>query len=143
MFKALRTPRRIILSGTPIQNDLSEFHAMVCFLWRDFWHRIRDNVISRLTSVTPVSLVAIALYSYSTVELAVPNPDDYPTFRRVYEVPILKSRAPDRTGKELEIGEARSTQVCLLQCTRRPVLRIPISCQLLRRALCYGVRQQF
>lgn len=31
MFKALRTPRRIILSGTPIQNDLGEFHAMVEF----------------------------------------------------------------------------------------------------------------
>ena len=31
MFEALRTPRRIILSGTPIQNELSEFHAMVCF----------------------------------------------------------------------------------------------------------------
>lgn len=29
MFEALRTPRRIILSGTPIQNDLGEFHAMV------------------------------------------------------------------------------------------------------------------
>lgn len=29
MFKALRTRRRIILSGTPIQNDLGEFHAMV------------------------------------------------------------------------------------------------------------------
>lgn len=29
MFKALRTPRRIILSGTPVQNDLGEFHAMV------------------------------------------------------------------------------------------------------------------
>ena len=28
MFEALRTPRRIILSGTPIQNELSEFHAM-------------------------------------------------------------------------------------------------------------------
>ncbi|KIK99085.1 hypothetical protein PAXRUDRAFT_823120 [Paxillus rubicundulus Ve08.2h10] len=74
MFKALRTPRRIILSGTPIQNDLSEFHAMADFC----------------------------------------NPgllDDYNTFRRVYEAPILKSRAPDRTAKELEIGEARSAQL--------------------------------
>ncbi|KAF9245007.1 P-loop containing nucleoside triphosphate hydrolase protein [Melanogaster broomeanus] len=66
MFKALRTPRRIILSGTPIQNDLSEFHAMA---------------------------------------------NDYNTFRRVYEAPILKSRAPDRTEKEFEIGEARSAQL--------------------------------
>ncbi|KAI6044689.1 P-loop containing nucleoside triphosphate hydrolase protein [Pisolithus marmoratus] len=74
MFKALRTPRRIILSGTPIQNDLSEFHAMADFC----------------------------------------NPgllDDYPTFRRVYEVPILKSRAPDCTAKELELGEARAAQL--------------------------------
>ncbi|KAG6330522.1 hypothetical protein ID866_8566 [Astraeus odoratus] len=64
----------IILSGTPIQNDLSEFHAMANFC----------------------------------------NPgllDDYSTFRRVYEVPILKSRAPDCTPKELELGEARSVQL--------------------------------
>ncbi|OAX36093.1 hypothetical protein K503DRAFT_721959 [Rhizopogon vinicolor AM-OR11-026] len=74
MFKSLRTPRRIILSGTPIQNDLSEFHAMADFC----------------------------------------NPgllDDHATFRRVYEVPILKSRAPDRTEKELELGEARAAQL--------------------------------
>ena len=31
MFEALRCRRRIILSGTPIQNDLSEFHAMADF----------------------------------------------------------------------------------------------------------------
>lgn len=29
MFAALKSERRVILSGTPIQNDLSEFHAMV------------------------------------------------------------------------------------------------------------------
>ncbi|KAG5636357.1 hypothetical protein H0H81_008305 [Sphagnurus paluster] len=54
MFKSLKTPRRIILSGTPIQNDLGEFHAMV---------------------------------------------------------PILKSRAPDASSKDMEIGEARTAQV--------------------------------
>lgn len=31
-IKALNTPRRIILSGTPIQNDLSEFFMMVDFV---------------------------------------------------------------------------------------------------------------
>ncbi|TFY64805.1 hypothetical protein EVJ58_g2377 [Rhodofomes roseus] len=74
MFEALRTPRRIILSGTPIQNDLGEFHAMADFC----------------------------------------NPgllDDYNTFRRVYETPILKSRAPGCSAKETELGEARSAQL--------------------------------
>ena len=37
--------------------------------------------------------------------------DDYSTFRRAYEVPIIKSRAPDCTVGELELGEARSAQV--------------------------------
>ncbi|KAF8920583.1 SNF2 family N-terminal domain-containing protein [Mucidula mucida] len=74
MFSALRTPRRILLSGTPIQNDLSEFHAMADFC----------------------------------------NPgllDDYSVFKRVYETPILKSRAPDCTRKEKEMGESRSAQL--------------------------------
>ncbi|KAI0771634.1 SNF2 family N-terminal domain-containing protein [Trametes elegans] len=74
MFEALRTPRRIILSGTPIQNELSEFHAMADFC----------------------------------------NPgllDDYTTFKRVYETPILKSRAPGCSAKEAELGEARSAQL--------------------------------
>ncbi|KAI0677546.1 SNF2 family N-terminal domain-containing protein [Trametes maxima] len=74
MFEALRTPRRIILSGTPIQNELSEFHAMADFC----------------------------------------NPgllDDYSTFKRVYETPILKSRAPGCSAKESELGEARSAQL--------------------------------
>ncbi|KAH7108135.1 P-loop containing nucleoside triphosphate hydrolase protein [Auriculariales sp. MPI-PUGE-AT-0066] len=74
MFEALRTKRRVILSGTPIQNDLGEFHAMADFC----------------------------------------NPgllDDYNTFRKIYEAPILKSRAPGCSKKDLEEGEARSARL--------------------------------
>ncbi|KAF9484481.1 hypothetical protein BDN70DRAFT_872506 [Pholiota conissans] len=84
MFKALDTRRRIILSGTPIQNDLGEFHAMAEFC----------------------------------------NPgllDDYIVFRKVYETPILKSRAPDASRKEIEVGEARTEQ--LLSVAKSFVLR--------------------
>ncbi|KAJ3749171.1 SNF2 family N-terminal domain-containing protein [Lentinula detonsa] len=74
VFKQLSTLRRVILSGTPIQNDLGEFHSMVDFC----------------------------------------NPgllDEYSAFRRLYEIPILKSRAPGCTTKELELGEKRSAQL--------------------------------
>lgn len=40
--------------------------------------------------------------------------DDYSVFRKVYENPILKSRAPDASPKEVELGEARTEQVCLI-----------------------------
>lgn len=47
MFKALRTPRRIILSGTPIQNDLSEFHAMVSFFRQGTClHKLRCDLLA-------------------------------------------------------------------------------------------------
>ncbi|KAI9463687.1 P-loop containing nucleoside triphosphate hydrolase protein [Lactarius psammicola] len=84
MFGVLKTPRRIILSGTPIQNDLGEFHAMADFC----------------------------------------NPgllDDYSTFRRVYETPIIRSREPGCSEKEAKLGESRSAQ--LLAISRSFVLR--------------------
>ncbi|KAF8197967.1 RAD54B protein [Pholiota molesta] len=74
MFKALGTRRRVILSGTPIQNDLGEFHAMAEFC----------------------------------------NPgllDDYSVFRKVYEMPILKSRAPDASRKKLNFVLRRDTSL--------------------------------
>ncbi|KAF8520381.1 SNF2 family N-terminal domain-containing protein [Hysterangium stoloniferum] len=74
MFDVLRTPRRIILSGTPIQNNLEELHAMTDF-------------------VNPGLL------------------DDYTTFKRLYESPLLKSRTPGCSSKDLELGNARSAQL--------------------------------
>ena len=50
-ISALPTRRRIILSGTPIQNDLSEFHAMVDFVNpgilgnRDLFNRVFEEPI--------------------------------------------------------------------------------------------------
>ena len=40
--------------------------------------------------------------------------DDYSTFRKVFENPILKSRAPGCSAKEAEIGAARHAQVNVL-----------------------------
>jgi DNA repair and recombination protein RAD54B len=37
--------------------------------------------------------------------------DTYKMFSRVYENPILKSRAPDCTPQEFEIGSGRAEQV--------------------------------
>ncbi|KAI0344614.1 hypothetical protein BDW22DRAFT_1482814 [Trametopsis cervina] len=84
MFEALSTPRRIILSGTPIQNDLGEFHAMADFC----------------------------------------NPGllgNDKGFKKLYEAPILKSRAPECTPKEKELGESRLEQ--LMEVARSFVLR--------------------
>ena len=39
--------------------------------------------------------------------------DDYSTFRRVYETPIIRSREPGCSEKEAKLGESRSAQVLL------------------------------
>ncbi|KAJ9107866.1 hypothetical protein QFC19_002772 [Naganishia cerealis] len=84
MFDLLGTRRRIILSGTPLQNDLGEFWAMSDF-------------------ACPGLL------------------DTYPTFVKLYEKPILKSRAPNCTAKDQEIGKARMNK--LAEITAQYVLR--------------------
>ncbi|KAI9766879.1 MAG: helicase [Geoglossum simile] len=76
-IKALNTPRRIILSGTPIQNDLSEFFVMVDF-------------------VNP-GLLGV-----------------YNTFKKEFENPIIKSRQPGATKKDIEKGSARSEELASL-----------------------------
>lgn len=83
-IKALNTARRVILSGTPIQNDLSEFYMMVDFV----------------------------------------NPDllgSFKNFTKYFETPIVKSRQPEATQKDIEKGEASSEDLAAL--TNRFILR--------------------
>ncbi len=83
-IKSLNTLKRVILSGTPIQNDLSEFFMMVDFI----------------------------------------NPDllgSYKMFTKEFEAPILKSRQPGASTKDIEKGEARSEELASL--TSKFILR--------------------
>jgi DNA repair and recombination protein RAD54B len=76
-IKDLGTEKRIILSGTPLQNDLSEFFTMVDF-------------------VNPALL------------------GKYSTFKREFETPILQSRVPNATQRNIEKGTARSEELARL-----------------------------
>lgn len=53
MFRALRTPRRIILSGTPIQNDLGEFHAMACRSSKSWMSSAKQNESTKADFCNP------------------------------------------------------------------------------------------
>ena len=57
-FRQFRTQRKIILSGTPIQNDLREFHAMVVHVYLIATQAL--IAINRWTFATPGYLVLLS-----------------------------------------------------------------------------------
>lgn len=73
-IQALNTTKRIILSGTPIQNDLSEFFAAVDL--------VNPGILGT-----------------------------YKNFMKEFEGPIMRSRQPEATKREIEKGEARSEEL--------------------------------
>ncbi|KAJ3180474.1 helicase [Geranomyces variabilis] len=83
-ISALPVKRRIILTGTPLQNDLGEFYAMVDL-------------------VNPGVLGSPAV------------------FKRVYETAIFRSRDPDCSPLDYELGQERSAQLAAV--TKSFVLR--------------------
>ncbi|KAF8863799.1 hypothetical protein BDZ45DRAFT_722216 [Acephala macrosclerotiorum] len=83
-IRNLDCPMRIVLSGTPMQNDLSEFYIMVDF-------------------VNPGLL------------------GTFKTFKKEFEVPILKSRQPEASKRDVEKGKAREEELSSL--TKSFILR--------------------
>ena len=75
-FDILQTRRRILLTGTPIQNDLREFYTMVDFVYPGLF-------------------------------------DQYSVFKRVFEDPIMRSRAQHCSSQALELGKKRNKAVCI------------------------------
>ena len=83
-IRALNTERRVILSGTPLQNDLSEFFTMVDF--------INPGLLGTFN-----------------------------TFKKEFEAPILKSRQPGASKRDIEKGAAREEELSLI--TKQFILR--------------------
>lgn len=83
-IRSLDTPMRVVLSGTPMQNDLSEFFVMVDF--------VNPGVIGT-----------------------------YNTFKKEFEGPILKSRQPETSKKDIEKGTSRAEELASL--TKSFILR--------------------
>lgn len=73
-IQSLNAPKRVILSGTPIQNDLKEFFAAVDL--------VNPGVLGTFKS-----------------------------FIKEFETPIVRSRQPEATEKDLEKGEARNEEL--------------------------------
>ncbi|KAJ0425723.1 SNF2 family N-terminal domain-containing protein [Aspergillus carlsbadensis] len=73
-IQSLNTTKRIILSGTPIQNDLKEFFAAVDL--------VNPGVLGSFKS-----------------------------FIKEFEVPIVRSRQPEATEKDIEKGESRNEEL--------------------------------
>lgn len=80
----LPTTKRVLLTGTPIQNDLSEFFAMIDV--------INPGILGT-----------------------------YQNFKRDFELPIIKSRQPEASMKDIEIGRLRSDELSTI--TRMFTLR--------------------
>jgi DNA repair and recombination protein RAD54B len=83
-IQSLNAAKRVILSGTPIQNDLREFFAAVDL--------VNPGVLGNFKS-----------------------------FIRDFETPIVRSRQPEATGKDIEKGESRGEE--LRELTSKFILR--------------------
>ncbi|EPS25487.1 hypothetical protein PDE_00420 [Penicillium oxalicum 114-2] len=83
-IQSLNAAKRVILSGTPIQNDLKEFFAAVDL--------VNPGVLGNFKS-----------------------------FIREFETPIVRSRQPEATKKDVEKGESRSEE--LRELTSKFILR--------------------
>eukprot|EP00943_MAST-04B_sp_MAST-4B-sp1_P008283 g8283.t1 len=115
-LNSLSCDRRILLSGTPLQNDLDEFWVMssFCMLRRI----ILPNHVKQLNSnglqIRPLQYNN-KVYTDETIF------GNQSKFRKHFANPLLAAREPDATQSEIDIGHNR--QIELAELTSKFVLR--------------------
>lgn len=87
---ALQCPRRIILSGTPIQNNLGEFFGA--------------SPLSPRTPPRPTT----AMLRFVTPSLL---PEDLATFQRLFATPITQAQERGASDEQRQLGAARAEYV--------------------------------
>ena len=101
----MKVQRRVLLSGTPIQNDLLEYRSLV-----DFVNPSLLGVPPCLLRLPPPAPLLCTRRLHTRMSAPLPT-GTASEFRRKFENPILRSRDASATAEVKEAGEAKLKEV--------------------------------
>lgn len=112
----LQTPRRILLSGTPIQNDLLEYFSLLHFVNTGIlgrWSCVADTSLCSTFSFLPPSLPTSLSPSY-TPPFHPPTQGTTTEFKRRFETPILRGRDACASDRDIQLGKDRLSELAAI-----------------------------
>ena len=97
----LNAKMRVLLSGTPIQNDLLEYFSLL--------HFVNEGLLGKIFFIKNYPVAFRLFFKSFSV-----NPGTANDFRRRFENPILRGRDADATDEAHKIGKERLAELATL-----------------------------